>query len=147
MTCPDPGSENQCPRYQAADPTLQVLEVVRNGVRTGLRVFYAIHNTAMSHSCALYQSDLAGYAMHQLEAGAPDGEPVVAGFFNGAEGDVSPRRRSRTDGAALGTQSAGNHGGFFQRNRGHEVRGTVQPGRVGGRAGRRYQRPRHRDDA
>jgi neutral ceramidase len=91
MTCPDPASENQCPRYQAADPTLHVLEVLRDGVRTGLLVFYAIHNTAMSHSCTLYQSDLSGYAMHQLEADAPNGQPVVAGFFNGAEGDISPR--------------------------------------------------------
>lgn len=91
MTCPDPGGENQCPRYQATDPTLQVVELLRDGVRTGLMVFYAIHNTAMSHSCTLYQSDLSGYAMHQLEAGAPASQPVVAGFFNGAEGDISPR--------------------------------------------------------
>jgi neutral ceramidase len=90
MTCPDPASENQCPRFQAADPTLDVLEVLRGGQRIGLLVFFAIHNTAMSHDCTLYQSDLSGYAMHQLET-ADGHRPIVAGFFNGAEGDVSPR--------------------------------------------------------
>jgi neutral ceramidase len=108
MACPDLGSENQCPRYQAADPTLHALEVLRNGIRTGLAVFYAIHNTAMSHSCTLYQSDLIGYAMHELEAGAPNGEPVVAGFFNGAEGDISPRwiAQDRRDVVNLGGKLA-----------------------------------------
>jgi neutral ceramidase len=108
MTCPDPSNENQCPRYQAADPTLHVLEVRRGGDPIALLVFYAIHNTAMSHDCTLYQSDLVGYAMHQLEAGAPRGKPLVAGFFNGAEGDISPRwvAQDRGDVVSLGGKLA-----------------------------------------
>ena len=105
MTCPGGGGE--CPRYQAADPTLRVLEVLRGGERIGLLVFYAIHNTAMSHDCTLYQSDLSGYAMHLLEEAKPD-NPVVAGFFNGAEGDISPRwtYQDRGDVVRLGGQLA-----------------------------------------
>ncbi len=101
MTCPDPDSQNQCPRFQAADPTLDVLEVLRGGQRIGLLVFFAIHNTAMSHDCTLYQSDLSGYAMHQLET-ADSQHPIVAGFFNGAEGDISPRWVSQNRGDVVG---------------------------------------------
>lgn len=106
MTCPGGGGE--CPRYQAADPSLQVLEVLRNGERIGLLVFYAIHNTAMSHDCTLYQSDLSGYAMQLLEEVKRDKPPVVAGFFNGAEGDISPRwiSQDRSDVIKLGGQLA-----------------------------------------
>lgn len=106
MTCPGGGDE--CPRYQAADPSLQVLELLRNGERIGLLVFYAIHNTAMSHDCTLYQSDLAGYAMHLLEKVERDQPPVVAGFFNGAEGDISPRwiSQDRSDVVELGGKLA-----------------------------------------
>lgn len=43
MTCPDP-VDSDCPRYQAVDPTLQVLEVSRNRRRIGLLVFFAIHS-------------------------------------------------------------------------------------------------------
>jgi len=112
MTCPDPASDNQCPRFQAVDPTLEVLEVLRAGQRIGVLVFFAIHNTAMSHDCTLYQSDLTGYAMHQLET-ADAQHPIAAGFFNGAEGDVSPRwvRQDRGDvvriGGALANAAAG----------------------------------------
>ena len=79
MTCPGGGDE--CPRYQAADPSLQVLEVLRNGERIGLLVFYAIHNTAMSHNCTLYQSDLSGYAMQLLEEVKRDKPPGGRGLF------------------------------------------------------------------
>ncbi len=88
VTCPDPDSGGHCPRYQAVNPELNVLELRRGGRRFGLMVFYAIHNTAMDHNCPLYQSDLSGYAMAQLEQAQPG---LVAGFFNGAEGDISPR--------------------------------------------------------
>jgi Neutral/alkaline non-lysosomal ceramidase, N-terminal len=83
--CPD-GSQINCPRYLAVDPSLKVLEVLRNGSQSGLLIFYAVHPTAMTHDSELYSSDLAGVAMQLLERG---GAPV-AGFFNGAEGDVSP---------------------------------------------------------
>jgi neutral ceramidase len=91
MTCPGLDSGNDCPRYQAADPALKVLEVLRGERRIALLVFYAIHNTAMSHDATLYQSDLSGYAMHELEQVNGNEPAVVAGFFNGAEGDISPR--------------------------------------------------------
>jgi neutral ceramidase len=83
-----------CPRLTAVDPTLTTLEVLHQGTPAALLVFYAIHPTAMSHECPLYQSDLTGYAMDQLEQSVP-----VAGFFNGAEGDISPDwdRQTRDD--------------------------------------------------
>jgi neutral ceramidase len=97
--CPDGSTEN-CPRYFATDPTLRVLEIRRNGMRRGLLVFYAVHPTAMSHDSEFYSPDLTGYAMKEL--GSSDG--VVAGFFNGAEGDVSPDwdRQDREDVLRLG---------------------------------------------
>jgi neutral ceramidase len=108
MTCPDPNSGNECPRYQAADPTLQVLEVLRDGHRVALLVFYAIHNTAMSHDAILYQSDLSGHAMRLLEKVDKNEPAVVAGFFNGAEGDISPRwvAQNRSDVISLGNKLA-----------------------------------------
>jgi neutral ceramidase len=101
-TCPDP-ADVECPRYQAVDPSLEVLEVRHGGRTTALLVFYAIHNTAISHDCTLYQSDLSGRAMQQLEGG-----PAIAGFFNGAEGDVSPRwvAQNRDDVLRLGNRLA-----------------------------------------
>jgi neutral ceramidase len=101
-TCPA-AADIECPRYQAVDPSLEILEVRHGGQTTALLVFYAIHNTAMSHDGTLYQSDLSGRAMQQLEGGS-----VVAGFFNGAEGDVSPRwvAQNRDDVLRLGDRLA-----------------------------------------
>jgi hypothetical protein len=82
--CPD-GSTSNCPRYFAVDPSLKVLEIMRGGQRRALLVFYPVHPTAMTHDADLYSSDLAGVAMQSLES-----PQVIAGFFNGAEGDVSP---------------------------------------------------------
>lgn len=83
--CPD-GSTLNCQRYLAVDPTLQVLKIVRSGSVIALLVFYAVHPTAMTHDSELYSSDLTGVAMQNLEAD----RGVIAGFFNGAEGDISP---------------------------------------------------------
>ena len=83
--CPD-GTVDQCPRYLAVDPTLTVVRILRNGATRGLLTFYAVHPTAMNHDAELYSGDLAGIAMLKLEAAGHG----VAGFFNGAEGDVSP---------------------------------------------------------
>jgi len=41
----------------------------------------------MSHDSELYSPDLTGFAMKSLELGEAS---IIAGFFNGAEGDVSP---------------------------------------------------------
>jgi len=84
-TCPD-GTVNHCARYLAVDPTLIVVKILRDGVSHGLLTFYAVHPTAMTHDAELYSGDLAGIAMLALE----DGGHGVSGFFNGAEGDVSP---------------------------------------------------------
>lgn len=96
-------------RYRAVDPTLTVLEVLRatNGQprRIGLLIFFAVHSTALSHESPLYASDFTGWAMTRLQRTAEAaGSPVVAGFFNGAEGDVSPRwiRQDREDAERLG---------------------------------------------
>ena len=96
-------------RYRAVDPTLTVLELLRETggapKRIGLLVFLAVHSTALSHENPLYASDFTGWAMTRLEREAEaGGSPVVAGFFNGAEGDVSPRwvRQDRTDAERLG---------------------------------------------
>jgi neutral ceramidase len=50
---------------------------------------FAVHPTAMSHESPLFGADLVGHAMARLEerSGHPD---FVAGFFNGAQGDISP---------------------------------------------------------
>ena len=84
-SCPD-GATHGCPRYLATDPSLQLIEILRDGVPHGLLLFYAVHPTAITHDADLYSSDLAGIACAILEK-----ERVpVAGFFNGAEGDISP---------------------------------------------------------
>jgi len=103
--CPDGSGEN-CPRYFATDPSLRVLEILRAGKRRGLLVFYAIHPTAMKHDNELYSPDLTGFAMRSLEPAESD---VVAGFFNGAEGDVSPDwdRQDREDVLYFGGALAG----------------------------------------
>jgi neutral ceramidase len=97
--CPD-GSATNCPRYFAVDPSLKLLQVTRNGRPCGLLVFYAVHPTAMTHDSELYSGDLSGVAMRLLEK---DGEGVV-GYFNGAEGDVSPdwTQQDRDDVLRLG---------------------------------------------
>ncbi|SPF44462.1 putative Neutral/alkaline nonlysosomal ceramidase [Candidatus Sulfopaludibacter sp. SbA4] len=107
MTCP-PGAADPCPRFQAADPTLTVLQVRRDDRPFALLVFYAIHNTAISHDCTLYQADLSGYVMHLLETSTGQAHPLIAGFFNGAEGDISPRwvNQDRRDLVNLGGQLA-----------------------------------------
>ncbi|MCM3878460.1 MAG: neutral/alkaline non-lysosomal ceramidase N-terminal domain-containing protein [Thermoanaerobaculia bacterium] len=106
--CPTP-CDLAAVRYRAVDPTLTVLELLRerNGApkRIGLLVFLAVHSTALSHENPLYASDFTGWAMTRLQRAAEGGgSPVVAGFFNGAEGDVSPRwlRQDRTDAERLG---------------------------------------------
>jgi neutral ceramidase len=95
---PPAGCADPCPRYRAVHRTAEVLEV-HHGVGAGSRrsavlVFFAVHPTAMSDHFEFYSPDLVGRAMRRLERDAR--EPgSVAGFFNGAEGDVSPRWEKR----------------------------------------------------
>ncbi|MCX6628757.1 MAG: neutral/alkaline non-lysosomal ceramidase N-terminal domain-containing protein [Candidatus Solibacter sp.] len=84
-TCPD-GTTQGCPRYLAVDPALQLIEILRDGKPRALLLFFAVHPTSITHDADLYSGDLAGIACAMLEK---DRAPV-AGFFNGAEGDISP---------------------------------------------------------
>lgn len=101
-SCPDP-----CTRYRATNPELTVLEVRTEERPISILVFAGIHPTAMPHHAALYQADLTGVSMEQLERAYPG---AIAGFFNGAEGDVSPRweHQSRADTLRLGHRLAAN---------------------------------------
>jgi neutral ceramidase len=127
-TCPD-GTTLGCPRYLACDPTLQLLQIVRDGAPRALLVFFAVHPTAVTHDADLYSSDLAGIACSTLENG---GAPVaglggagasacpprapVAGFFNGAEGDISPdwQEQDRDDALRLGRRLASAVSGLLE---------------------------------
>ena len=84
-TCPD-GATQGCPRYLAVDPTLQLIQILRDGAPRALLLFFAVHPTAITHDADLYSSDLAGIACATLE----NDRAPIAGFFNGAEGDISP---------------------------------------------------------
>lgn len=103
---PSPSCPGPCIRYRATNPELLILEVARaTGQPRSLLVFSGVHPTAMPHHAALYHADLAGVAMEQLERATPG---VIAGFFNGAEGDVSPRweHQDRENTLRLGGQLA-----------------------------------------
>jgi neutral ceramidase len=98
------GVQCDSPRLCAVDPTLTTLRISHKDVTDGLLVFYAIHPTAMSHENPLYSSDLTGRAMATLE----QQYGAIAGFFNGAEGDVSPDwdRQNRDDVLKFGKKLA-----------------------------------------
>ncbi|HEY6051808.1 MAG TPA: neutral/alkaline non-lysosomal ceramidase N-terminal domain-containing protein, partial [Thermoanaerobaculia bacterium] len=93
--CPEPFVK-ECPRFRAVDNRLLVLEIQRKGPAEGPRsaaklVFVSVHPEAMTHETELYQSDFTGLAMAVLERREPDPDGYVAGFFNGADGDISVR--------------------------------------------------------
>lgn len=96
----DPGQ--RCPRLRALDRAITVLEIRRSrggkSKPVGLLVFLAVHPTVLHHDTPFYSSDFTGVAVRSLELELARGEncplPVV-GFFNGAEGDVTARRRQR----------------------------------------------------
>ena len=82
-----------CPRLRAVDRALTVVEVKRGTEAIGRMVFLAVHPTVLVPSTPLYSPDFVGYAVGRLEREL-GGRQVVA-FFNGPEGDVVARRRSR----------------------------------------------------
>jgi neutral ceramidase len=92
-TCPLP-----CPRYRGVYRTAEVLEIHHGSASgsqaTAALVFFAVHPTAMTDRFEFYSPDLVGRAMQRLEHRSP-APGFVAGFFNGAEGDVSPRWEKR----------------------------------------------------
>jgi neutral ceramidase len=89
-----------CPRLKAVDRTLTVVEIERTG---GLRpgpigflLFLAVHPTVLTADAQVYSPDFTGFAALALERRlSSPGRPVVVGFFNGAEGDIVPRRGTR----------------------------------------------------
>jgi neutral ceramidase len=100
--CPGP-YRSYCPRYRAVDETLSLLEINQTSpdgtqIQAGTLVFLSVHPESMSHDTGLYQSDFTGLAMRLLERGNPN-DTFVAGFFNGADGDISVRwkRQNRNE--------------------------------------------------
>lgn len=95
-----------CPRLRAVDRTLTVLEIRREEGAArrveAILVFGAVHPTALLPSAPVYSSDFVGIAMRRIERS----EGIVAGFFNGAEGDVVARRGRRDVADVLGLASA-----------------------------------------
>src|SRR5262249_45344041 len=85
-----------CPRLWAVDRTMNLLEIRREGGVTGLLVFFAVHATVLHPKAPLNSPDFVGRAVSGLEQKWARGsaQPVV-GFFNGAEGDIVPRRTRR----------------------------------------------------
>jgi neutral ceramidase len=95
-----------CLRYAGVDPEMTVLLARHpDGSIPALLVFGALHPTVLAHDVSFYSPDLVGVAMRELEQREPG---TVAGFFNGAEGDVSPRwvRRDIDEVEKLGRELA-----------------------------------------
>jgi neutral ceramidase len=106
---PPPGCPLPCERYRAVDDTLTLIEILRREPGAsehaiGLLAFFSGHPTSMSHETVLYNADYVGLAMARHERRSPDGK-LVAGFFNGAEGDISPdwKEQNRLDAEKFAT--------------------------------------------
>ena len=110
----------------------RLIEIVRDGAPRGSAALLAVHPTAITHDADLYSSDLAGIACAMLEK-----ERVpVAGFFNSAEGDISPDwlAQDRDDALRLGGRLAAAATALLDRGKFHadtdpriEVRRKVVP--------------------
>ena len=88
----------KCPRLRAVDPRLTVLEIQRGagGKTIGVLAFFAAHPTVLQPDSPINSSDFSGVAVRALERHYNDG--LVAGFFNGADGDIHMRRLRATFG-------------------------------------------------
>lgn len=114
VDCRSDGHSEACLRDAAVDSRVTVLSVRRGSGTSakpiGALVFFATHPTALSDHVTVNSPDLAGVAMSVLEKeeAAKGNAGFVAGFFNGAEGDVSPRwgRQDAEDAVVLGTRLA-----------------------------------------
>jgi hypothetical protein len=116
VQCPE--DDDLCARLKAVNNALTTLEAddAQTSAPIGILVFYSVHPTALRHDAPLVSSDLAGRAMGQLEpdpffANRRKGNVKtwpVAGFFNGAEGDLSPdwKNQRREDVLDLGDSLA-----------------------------------------
>jgi neutral ceramidase len=85
-----------CPRLEAVDRRMSILDIQSGGKRMGTLIFFAVHPTVLVHTAPLNNSDFVGQAVDSLsrEWAGGNREPVVA-FFNGGEGDITPRRVRR----------------------------------------------------
>ncbi|MEP6768352.1 MAG: neutral/alkaline non-lysosomal ceramidase N-terminal domain-containing protein [Acidobacteriota bacterium] len=92
--CEAPASDlsDGCLRMRAIDATLTRLTIGRAAESIGALVFFALHPTALSDHVSVNSPDLTGFAMALVEDAETKAghRGFVAGFFNGAEGDVSP---------------------------------------------------------
>ncbi len=86
-----------CPRLRAVDRNMTLLEITRGTDQVGLLLFLAVHPTVLLNSAPFFSSDFVGQTLAQIEneSATHQSRPQVAGFFNGAEGDVVPRRSGR----------------------------------------------------
>ena len=82
-----------CPRLRAVDREFTVVNILRGTQQVALLVFAAVHPTVLFSDTPLYSSDFTGLVMRDIERKSSDS--MVAAFFNGAEGDISARRRRR----------------------------------------------------
>jgi neutral ceramidase len=108
----DASPEYPDPRaWRGVDPRVRALVASRpDGSLIAVAAFAALHPTAIRADTEAYHGDLAGVATSLAERrlGALGGRDVVVAFFNGAEGDVSPRwiRQDRGDAVAVGNRLA-----------------------------------------
>ena len=86
-----------CQRLRAVDRKMTLLEITRGTDKVGMLVFLAEHPTVLLNSAPFFSSDFVGQALAEIEneSATHQSRPQVAGFFNGAEGDVVPRRSGR----------------------------------------------------
>ncbi len=86
-----------CPRLRALDRSITILDVRRSGRTMGMLIFMAVHPIVLEHAAPFNSSDFVGRAVSDIERGtlSSSDRGVVVGFFNGAEGDVVPRRGTR----------------------------------------------------
>jgi len=80
-----------CPRIRAVDQGLTAVQLSNPQGAIGTMVFFAAHPTVLDHGAPLYSADFVGVALGALEREYGG----TFGFFNGAEGDVTPRRTLR----------------------------------------------------
>ena len=107
--CEPPGGwepAQGCPRLRAIDRNLTTLQVSRQtseGKKTiGALVFLAVHPTVLPDDTPFYAGDFVGVAMQKVERSlSKPSRAAVVGFFNGAEGDITARRRWRDMGEVL----------------------------------------------
>jgi neutral ceramidase len=111
-----------CPRLRAINRRVSLLQILdANNAVVGMAVFLALHPTALAADAPFFSADLFGVAGRDLEARLLMGQtPPVVGFFNGAEGDVVPRRTRRDLGDARGLGQRLGHEILGIASRAHE---------------------------